>query len=177
MIFMLGTGPATSKIIQSVEFLRRRMKGVHVAYEILSTHFKDVYEPLVEGLDEVTLERRVPTLKAHITITEGDKLKDLSGYMPPLDENLLLNQEQFEKDIQRHFDRQGERPQNRDGGRYRGNRGGHRGNRGKRGGHRNNYRGNKPYNKNQGNKNRNYKGKQYGEKRGGPQRKESKPQE
>lgn len=76
MIFMLGTGPATSKIIQAVEFLRRRMKGVHVSYEILSTHFKDVYEPEVEGLDQVILERRVPTLKAHITIVKGDELKE-----------------------------------------------------------------------------------------------------
>ena len=81
MIFMLGTGQATSKIIQSVEFLRKWMKGIHVAYEITSTLFKDEYEPMVEGLDTVVLERKVPTLKAYISLTKGDELKSKPGYM------------------------------------------------------------------------------------------------
>ena len=74
MIFMLGTGAATTKIIQSVENLRRRMKGVHVAYEILTTQFLDEYEPLEEGLDRVTIKRQVATLKAFITLTKGNEL-------------------------------------------------------------------------------------------------------
>jgi len=55
MVYMLGTGPATSKIIQAVEFLRKRVKGVHICYEIENTVFDDKFEPTEEGLDVVVL--------------------------------------------------------------------------------------------------------------------------
>lgn len=74
MILMLGTGSATSKIIQAVEYLRKRVKGVHVAYVIESTEFLDEYEPTEEGLDRVEIKRLVATLKAHITIEEPEKI-------------------------------------------------------------------------------------------------------
>ena len=64
MVVMVGTGSATPKIIQSVEFLRKRVKGIHVCYTIESTKFDDVYEPTEEGLDTVTVTRLVASLKA-----------------------------------------------------------------------------------------------------------------
>lgn len=64
MVFMLGTGAATAKIIQAVEYLRKRVSGIHVAYKIESTEFNDEYEPKVEGLDTVVIKRLVATLVA-----------------------------------------------------------------------------------------------------------------
>lgn len=90
---MLGTGSAASILISAVEFLRRRVKGVHIAYEILTTCFKDEYEPLYEGLDNVHIERKVATIKAHISLKKGDELKNKVGYLPPLDEKAMLDEE------------------------------------------------------------------------------------
>ncbi len=81
---MHATGSATSKVIQVVEYIRKRIKDLHVAYEILSTEFNDEYTPLEEGLDPVTITRLVPTLKAELTLTKGDAIKSKSGYMPPI---------------------------------------------------------------------------------------------
>jgi len=84
---MLGTGSATAQIIQAVEYLRKRVKGIHVAYSIDSTEFSDQYESLLEGLDTVTVKRLVATLVAQITITKGSELEKLPGYMKPLPED------------------------------------------------------------------------------------------
>lgn len=105
MIFMLGTGKASSKIIQSVEYLRKRIKGIHVAYEILTTEFNDVYEPLEEKLDKVEIKRQVATLKAHITLTTPDEIKSMPGYMSPLDDKDLLDEETFKTEVENHFSR------------------------------------------------------------------------
>ena len=84
MIFMLGTGAATAKIIQAVEYLRKRVDGIHVAYKIESTEFNDEYEPTEEGLDNVVIKRLVATLVAQITLTKGDEISKEPGYMKPL---------------------------------------------------------------------------------------------
>lgn len=73
-VHILGTGKAIPKIIQVVEYLRKRMKGLHVAYSIQSVEFEDEYEPLEEGLDKVTIKRLVSTLIA-IASLEGKDLQ------------------------------------------------------------------------------------------------------
>ena len=92
MVYMIGTGAATAKIIQAIEYLRKRMKGVHVAYQIESTKFNDEYEPLEEGLDKVLITRLVATLKAQITIKTPEAINNLPGYMKPLSEEDLLDE-------------------------------------------------------------------------------------
>lgn len=52
-----------------MEYLRKRVKGIHIAYSIDSTEFNDQYEPLLEGLDTVVVKRLVATLVAKITIS------------------------------------------------------------------------------------------------------------
>ena len=145
MILMLGTGSATAKIIQAVEYLRKRVAGVHVAYVIESTEFLDEYEPHEEGLDNVQIKRLVATLKAHITLSDTAKIESLPGYMKPLAEEDLLDQEKFKKEVENHFNREegDQKRENRNRG-GRGNRGNNRGNRGTRGSHRgrDNYRDN-----------------------------------
>ena len=103
-----GTGTATYKVIQTVEFLRRRMKGLHVAYDITTTVFKDVFEPTEKGLDTVTVEKNVATIEATLSLQGGDVTK-MRGYMPPLDENKLLDENKFKEEIEEHQKRQKER--------------------------------------------------------------------
>lgn len=86
--------------------MRKRVKGIHVAYHIESTQFNDEYEPLEEGLDKVTIKRLVATLKASITLTKGDDLKKLPGYMPPLADSDLLGEEKFKEEVQNHFSKE-----------------------------------------------------------------------
>ena len=152
-IYLLATGQATSKVIQAVEYIRKRVKDLHVAYQIECTEFIDEYAPKVEGLENVQLTRSVPTLKANLTIHKPELINKLPGYMAPLAHNLLLDEEKFKQEIEVHFSKdktergeqgfrerkprnrnirgyQGDRPQNQDderGGRnnnYNRNRGG-----------------------------------------------------
>lgn len=74
-VFVHGTGKAIPKIIQIIEYLRKRIKGLHVGYQIVQTKFEDTYEPLEEGLDKVTLFKFVPTLKATVSF-EIDRVKN-----------------------------------------------------------------------------------------------------
>lgn len=102
-VFMLATGSATSKAIQSVEYIRRRVANLQVCYEIESTEFIDEYEPLVEGLDHVQVRRLVPTLKAHLFLGKNQELEAKPGYMPALPANEIFDQERFKADIEDHF--------------------------------------------------------------------------
>ena len=131
-VILNATGPATFKAIQTVEFLRHRVKGLHATYEIESTVFEDKYEPKEEGLDPVTLSRSVPTIAAKLTLTKGDELKNHRGYMAPLAEEKLLDEQRFKNEITEHFNKPRGEGEKRDEERsrkprgYRGHRGGQR---------------------------------------------------
>jgi len=132
VIHMLATGPATAKVIQSVEYIRKRVKGLHVTYEIESTEFVDEYRPLEEGLDTVIAKRLVPTLKAHLTLSKGDTYSKLPGYMAPLSNNDILDEDKFKQEVEEHFKK--ERPAKREHNgedRHRDERRGGRGGRGR----------------------------------------------
>ncbi len=120
MIYMLATGSATAKVIQAVEYLRKRVKGLHVAYQIESTKFVDEYEPLQEGLDKVTVERLVATLKARVTLTKKEEICNLPGYMTPLDESELLDEQKFKDDVENHFNKDRPKQDRKNSGHYRG---------------------------------------------------------
>lgn len=75
------------------------MKGLHVSYSIQSVEFSDEYEPLEEGLERVIVKRLVGTLIAQVSL-DGKNIKDKIGYMAPLPEKELLNQDQFKKDVE-----------------------------------------------------------------------------
>lgn len=117
LIHLTATGMATSKVIQVVEYLRKRLKGLQVAYDICSTEFVDEYQPLEEGLDVVHLKRQVPTLKAFLSRTKSDDLCKMSGYMEPIADKELLDEEKFKKEVEEHFVKRaafGERKQSGD---------------------------------------------------------------
>lgn len=102
-VFMLATGAATAKVIQSVEYIRKRVKGLMVCYEIESTEFIDEYEPLVEGLDSVEIKRLVPTLKAYLFLTPLPNLMNKPGFLPPLPIEEITDEENFMAAIEDHF--------------------------------------------------------------------------
>lgn len=119
-VYMLATGSATAKAIQSVEYVRRRLPDLQVCYEIESTEFLDEYEPLVEGLDRVQVRRLVPTLKAHLFLGQNAELQAKPGYMPALPESEVFDQDRFRADVEEHFLKERTEPHNR------GDRGGQR---------------------------------------------------
>ena len=131
IVILNATGPATFKAIQTVEFLRHRVKGLHAAYNIESTIFEDKYEPREEGLDPVTLNRNVPTITVKLTLIKGDEIKNHRGYMTPLAEDKLLDEQKFRREINDHFSKprvEGDNEERRGGRGFRGYRGVRRGN-------------------------------------------------
>lgn len=105
---LTATGTATYKVIQTVEFLRRRMKGLHIAYDITTTVFKDVYEPLENGLDTVVVDKNVASIEATLSLNKSE-VEKMRGYMAPLDEKKLLDENKFKEEIEEHQKRQKER--------------------------------------------------------------------
>ena len=127
-IYMIATGSATARAIQSVEYVRRRVAGLMVCYEIESTEFLDEYEPLVEGLERVQVRRMVPTLKAHLFLKENAELQGKPGFMAAVASEELADEERFKLDIAEHFSKERPERYNEERGRPRG-RGGYRGDR------------------------------------------------
>ena len=50
------------KVIQLVEFIKRTVADVHVAYQIISVEFEETYKPLYEGLVEVKTVAKKPAM-------------------------------------------------------------------------------------------------------------------
>lgn len=98
-----AAGQATNKVIQTVEILRNRINGLHVAYEIKTTEFQDEYRPTEEGLETVFITRRIHSLHAHLSLTETEKLKKSVGYMAPY--NRTFDEDGFRKKIGEHFEK------------------------------------------------------------------------
>ena len=106
-VFLQATGQATYKVIQSVETLRHRIKGLHVAYEIKTTEFNDEYHPKEEGLEKVILNRKIHSLHATITLTESKNIESKIGYQAPLSN--VFDEENFKKKVIEHFEKTKER--------------------------------------------------------------------
>ena len=56
-------------------------------------------------MDTVVIKRHVATLKAYITLTKVDELKKMPGYMEPVADDKIINEEEFKKNIEKHFNR------------------------------------------------------------------------
>lgn len=140
-VYLTAAGAAVSNAIRVIEYLKRHVRGLHVQYKILSKKFIDEYLPTIEGLDKVTTERIVSTLECVLTITKGDQIKGTAGYVEPLPDK-EVDQEDFEERIKNQTERKEQGPRGddeRDGsrGRRRGGRPRGRGGRGRpRGGRR-----------------------------------------
>ena len=103
VIYLSGTGQACRKVVQAVETLRNRIQGLHVAYEITATEFNDVYHPTEEGLDIITINRKIHTLRATVVLGEDSKIEHSLGYLKPSDK--VLDEEGFKKKVADHYER------------------------------------------------------------------------
>ncbi|XP_026190741.1 ribonuclease P protein subunit p25-like protein [Cyclospora cayetanensis] len=79
-----ASGNAIGQAIALAEQLKRRYKGLHQLNTCGNTTVSLVYEPLEEGLDEVTEERVVAFLEIKLSFDPLDE--NNPGYQPPLDE-------------------------------------------------------------------------------------------
>jgi len=86
-IVITATGNALTKAVTSGEVIKRRFKGLHQITKIGSTDIVDEYEPLEEGLDNVTDTRSVPFIE--ITLSKEALDTADKGYQPPIDESLV----------------------------------------------------------------------------------------
>lgn len=84
-VILRGTGFVISKCTSVADLVRRRIKGLHEIVEFGSIEITDTYEPIEEGLDEVTLKRKIPFIS--IKLSKSPLPKDHPGYHEPLPES------------------------------------------------------------------------------------------
>ena len=106
VIKMQATGPATSRVIQSVEYIRHRVPELHVAYDISSLEFTDEYQPLEEGLEVVKKVRIVPVLTALLSFSKGKDLVNKPGYLAPVPAAQIIEEEKFKELVKEQANRE-----------------------------------------------------------------------
>ena len=79
-----GTGPAISRTATIVDFLRKRISGLHAVMSVGNVEIIDRYEPIEEGLDVVTVKRNLAVLRVVLTLTPEAQHKSAPGYHAPL---------------------------------------------------------------------------------------------
>merc|ERR1719464_437386 len=86
-VVIAATGNALTKAVTAAEVIKRRFKGLHQITKFGSQEVVDEYEPLEEGLDNVTESRNLPFLEITLSKTALDSSD--KGYQPPIDESLV----------------------------------------------------------------------------------------
>lgn len=132
-IKLIGSGPAISKVVQLANLLRHKIPGLHMVTSLYTKSRTDVYEPLHDDLDEITIEMNFVTMEIQLSYSEIDD--GLLGYQKPLpkDEVEEATLEELSTVPERTRRRSGSRNRNRNNSR---NRRGDRDGRGDRGGRR-----------------------------------------
>ena len=132
-VILKATGIATKGACLVAEILRHRIVGLHQLIELKTITVTDEYEPLEEGLDRVTVERKLAVLEIHLSTKEDRFDTNAPGYQAPLPKEEV--QEEELKDLIKRGGRRGPRGEGRGRRGDRGDRG-DRGERGERGGRR-----------------------------------------
>ena len=84
-IIISSMGDAISKAVTVAEIVKHRVKGVHQTNQISTLSIDDEYEPLEEGLDKLTVNRKLTCLKIVLSLAQPkDKT---AGYQEPLPES------------------------------------------------------------------------------------------
>lgn len=84
-----ATGNAISGAITLAEIVKRRFANLHQLNTIGVTTVSDTFEPLEEGLDEVTRDRDVPFLEITLTMDVNEIDQKSPGYQAPIDQSLV----------------------------------------------------------------------------------------
>lgn len=112
-----ASGKAIFKAFLIAELIRKRVKGLHQLTKIDSTDSITKYVSLEEGLDDISITKKLSVVEITLSFEALDK--DHYGYMPPLPEG-----EVKEIDLEEFLKKKV--PFSRRGGRGRQRRGGHR---------------------------------------------------
>lgn len=85
-----GSGAATRKAVSCAELCKQRCssQGLHQVTRLAWLRCDEHWEPLVEGLDELVVRRRVPVV--HLLLSPSQLDSHLSGYQPPNNTRPLL---------------------------------------------------------------------------------------
>jgi len=139
-IVIKASGNATKSACQIAEILRHRILGLHQLNILKTIPVIDEYEPKEEGLDKVTVERKLAVLEILLSLKEGVLDTKAPGYQVPLPKD-QVQEEELKSLLEGGKRTGGERPrdENRPRGRGRGRgfrRGRYTGSRGGRGGNR-----------------------------------------
>lgn len=60
---------ATPKLIKVVEYLKHRVEGLQILYNVENVEVIDVYEPMEEFLDVVEVKKIDPLLRVFLTLS------------------------------------------------------------------------------------------------------------
>ena len=85
-VLIKGSGAAISKACTVAEILRHRIKGLSQIIKITNNEVVDVYEPREEGLNTVTIKRKLTVIEIKLTTEKLDG-QNVLGYQPPLPES------------------------------------------------------------------------------------------
>ena len=91
-IVLSGMGNAVYNVVNVVEILKRRIKGLHQTTEISSETMVDKYEAVEEGKEGMEQERKVSVISVVLSTTPLDT--NHPGYQAPLPESEVSEQEE-----------------------------------------------------------------------------------
>lgn len=112
-VVIKGMGFVISKALSLATLVRHRFVGLHQTIDFGTLEIMDEYVPVEEGLDNVTLKKKVPNVVITLSFKGLDKAHP--GYSAPLPESEITPYEPFGA-RRGGFRREGERPRRRAGG-------------------------------------------------------------
>ncbi|KAL4217506.1 Solute carrier 2 [Mactra antiquata] len=76
-----GSGKAITKTVTCVEIMKRRNKGLHQITKIRSKRIEEYWEPKLEGLERLKVNRDIPAIS--ILLSKDPLNQDEPGYQAP----------------------------------------------------------------------------------------------
>ena len=88
-IKIVATGNAIAKACIVAEIIKHRIYNLHQVNTIETIEITDEYEPIEEGLDNVSIERNLAVLQILLTTKEPEDTTQI-GYQAPLSEDHVI---------------------------------------------------------------------------------------
>ncbi|XP_053386134.1 ribonuclease P protein subunit p25-like [Mercenaria mercenaria] len=76
-----GSGKAITKTVSCAEIMKRKIKGLHQITEIRKRRVEEYWEPKIEGLERLKVNRDIPAIS--ILLSKEPLDKEHSGYQAP----------------------------------------------------------------------------------------------
>ena len=105
-VTLSSLGEAITKSVTIAEIVKHRVAGLHQVNEISTIVIDDEYEPIEEGLDKMTVSRKLTCLQI-ILSKKAPKDKSAPGYQEPIPESEVHPEAGPEDDARRQNPRRG----------------------------------------------------------------------